>query len=191
MLERVCKQYYQDKEVVDLVMKAFAKLFTNGHLLLWEDISEEDKMILRRATVSYYIPWDIAFKSSNLSSPARPTFNASKNTPNGGTNLNDILVRGVPNLVSLVQMILGWICGPDAISGDIKLFYNSVLLAPEHLPYQRFLFKEGLNPEAKTVEAVIKTLIYSVRLVSAQSEVLIEMITEEVEEKYPQVATFL
>ena len=83
MLERVCKKYYQDKEVVALVMKAFTKLFTNGHLLLWEDIGEEDKMILRRATISYYIPWDIAFKSSSLSSPARPTFNASKNTPNG------------------------------------------------------------------------------------------------------------
>ena len=34
MLERVCKKYYQDKEVVDLVMKVFTKLFTNGHLLL-------------------------------------------------------------------------------------------------------------------------------------------------------------
>ena len=102
MLEKVCERYFKDKPVVEMVEKAFKKLMTNGHLLLWEDVSEEDKMILRRATVSYWIPWDINF-SGSISTPARPTFNASKNTPQG-TNLNDIIVRGVPNLVNLLHM---------------------------------------------------------------------------------------
>ena len=146
-------------------------------------------MILRRAAVSYYIPWDIAF-SGSISTPARPTFNASKNTPNG-TSLNDTLVRGIPNLVKLLHMVLGWICGPEAISGDISQFYNSVLLWKDHLPYQRFLYKKGLDPNGETIEGVIKTLIYGVRSVSSQTETLIRRISETIVEKHPLVALFL
>ena len=83
-------------------------------------------MILKRATVSYWIPWDITF-SGSISTPARPTFNASKNTPQG-TNLNDIVVRGSPNLVNLLHMVLGWMAGPEAIYGDITMFITASYL---------------------------------------------------------------
>ena len=61
MLDRVCMKYYQDKEVVDLIVKAFKKLHDNGHIKFWEDLTNTEKDILKRATVSYYIPWDINF----------------------------------------------------------------------------------------------------------------------------------
>ena len=189
MLERICKKYYQDKEVTKMIEAAFEKLSSRGHLVFWEDVSEQEKIILKRAAVSYYIPWDISF-SGSISTPARLTFNASKNTPNG-TSLNDVLVRGVPNLVKLLHMILGWVCGPEAISGDISQFYNAVLLHPEHLPYQRFLYKKGLDPNAETIEGIIKTLIYGVRSVSSQTETLVRRISEEIEETHPLVAFFL
>ena len=168
MLDRVCMKYYHDKEVVELIVKAFKKLYDNGHIKFWKDLTETEKNILKRAPVSYFIPWDINF-SGSISTPARPTFNASKNTPRG-TNLNDTIVKGIPNFVSLLHMSLGWVSGPEAISGDISQFFNAVLLHLDHLPYQRFVFRDGLNPEAKLLEGVICTLIYGVRSVSAQTD---------------------
>ena len=68
MLEKICKKYQGDPVVVRLIKAAFEKLTNRGHLVFWEDIPEEEKMILRRAAVSYYIPWDIAF-SGSISTP--------------------------------------------------------------------------------------------------------------------------
>ena len=120
MLDKVCDKYCKDVEVVELIEKAFKKLHTNGHIKFWDEISEVEKEILKAAPVSYYIPWDVAF-SGSISTPARPTFNASKNTPRG-TNLNDTIVKGIPNLISLLHMVLGWVAGPEAITGDISQF---------------------------------------------------------------------
>ena len=187
MLDRVCSKYSKDADVVQMIEKAFIKL--NGHLRYWDELSESEKKILQNAPIAHYIPWDVAF-SGSISTPARPTFNASKNTPKG-TNLNDVLAKGIPNLVSLLQMILGWVAGPKAICGDISQFYNCVLLDPNHLPYQRFLFKSHMDPSKPALEGVIRNLIYGVRSVAAQSEEVISLIAEKVKLDFPHVANFL
>ena len=189
MLDRVCTKYLHDKDVVELIMKAFNKLYVNGHIKFLDELSKSDLNLMERAPVSYYIPWDIAF-SGSISTPARPTFNASKNTP-GGTNLNDILAKGIPNLVNLLHMTIGWISGPQAICGDISQFYNVVLLHPDHYPYQRFVFRENLDPNSKLLEGIIVTLIYGVASVSAQTEELINLIADEIHDTNPIVADFL
>ena len=189
MLDRVCTKYFRDKEVSELIVKAFKKLQDNGHIKFLEKLSTSELAILKNAPVSYYIPWDVAF-SGSISTPARPTFNASKNTP-GGTNLNDTLAKGIPNLVNLLHMTLGWIAGPEAISGDISQFYNAVMLHSDHFPYQRFLFRDGLDPSSQLLEGIIVTLIYGVTSVSAQTEELINLIADRIQEKCPNVANFL
>ena len=189
MLDRVCGKYCHDKEVVEMIEKAFRKLINKGHMKFWEELTSEEKRILMDSKVAHYIPWDVAF-SGSISTPARPTFNASKNTPNG-TNLNDVLAKGIPSLVSLLEMILGWMAGPAALSGDISQFYNCVQLYPPHLPYQRFLFKPSLDPKKEAVEGVIRTLIYGVRSVAAQTEEVVSLIAEEIMMTKPDVANFL
>ena len=189
MLERVCLKYAKDEEVVDLIEKAFKKLKDNGHLVFTEGLSAAEKDALASAEIAHYIPWDVAF-SGSVSTPARPTFNASKNTPKG-SNLNDVLAKGIPNLVSLLNIILGWVAGPQAISGDISQFYNCVLLELGHLQFQRFLYKPRLNPSQPALEGVIRTLIYGVRSVSAQTEEVIALIAAKVSNDYPHVANFL
>ena len=134
MLERICKKYFQDKEVTKMIEAAFEKLLSQGHLVFWEDVSEQEKMILKRAAVSYYIPWDISF-SGSISTPARPTFNASKNSPNG-TILNDVLVQGVPNLVKLLHMILGWVCGPEAYEIATFVAITTFVVRGFHTPHK-------------------------------------------------------
>ena len=48
-----------------------------------------------------------------------------------------------------------------------------------------------MDPNAKVLEGVIRSLIYGVRSVSAQTEVLINMIAEKILTEHPQVALFL
>lgn len=189
MLDRVCQKYVKDPEVVEMIEKAFKKLHDKGFVKFINELSQEEREILQKSTIAHYIPWDVAF-SGSISTPARPTFNASKNTPHG-TNLNDVLAKGVPNLVNLLHIVLRWVAGPVALAGDISQFYNCVELHPDHLPFQRFVFKEGMDPKKQAMEGVIRTLIYGVRSVSAQSEEIIQLIADKVKEDYPHVAEFL
>ena len=48
---------------------------------------------------------------------------------------------------------------------------------------QKFLFKEGLCKEAKTIVGVIHTLIYGVRSVAAQSEAGIGKLCDSIQDK--------
>ena len=73
------------------------------------------------------IQYDVAFKEGSISTPARPVFYASSKTP-GGSSLNDLLAKGQPDIVRLIDMVLGWRMGPSAFIGDIRQFYNTVLL---------------------------------------------------------------
>ena len=56
---------------------------------------------------------------------------------------------------------------------------------------QRVLYKEDLNPEGEVQEAIIKTLIWGIKSVSAQSECSIIKLAAHVKEKYPLLADFL
>ena len=59
------------------------------------------------------------------------------------------------------------------------------------IPFQKFLFKKGLNKEAKTEVGVILTLIYGVRSVAAQTEAGIYKRCILIEKNFPEVAKLL
>ena len=88
-------------------------------------------------------------------------------------------------------MVRDWKMGPSALSGDIKQFYNSILLHQDFWQYQKILLKEKLNVNAKTRAAIIKTLIYGVRPVVNQCEEVIKLLAEDISEDYPEVAKML
>ena len=92
--------------------------------------------------LSYTIPWDINFKEGSMSTPARPTFDASSKT-SGGCSLNDNLARGRTDLVSLFSMVMGWLIGPVGLHGDISQFYNRVLLDKSHWKFQKVVWYDG------------------------------------------------
>ena len=56
---------------------------------------------------------------------------------------------------------------------------------------QRFLYKEGLDPNNETKEGVITTLIYGVKSSSCQTEVTKEKLADSIEKDKPEVAEFL
>ena len=77
-------------------------------------------------------------------------------------------------------MVLKWLVGPVALVGDISQFYNCVLLRKEHWKFQRVVGYKNLDPNNKLVRGIVKTLIYGVRCVSAQTEHVKKLLEERV-----------
>ena len=150
-----------------MINHSFQKLFDREHFAYLEDLPDNVKKKIKNAKTSYTIPYDIAFKEGSFSTPARPVFDASAKTP-GGESLNNLLAKGSPEMVRLIDMMLDWRMGPSALTVDIKQFYNNVLLHQDHWQYQKILLRKNLDPEAEIVTVIIKTLIYGVKPVGYQ-----------------------
>ena len=143
-LENICKKYGANTEVSDTIMKGFQKLIDRKHIYPWKDLSEETQKRIESAPSSYFIPWDVGIKETSVSTPARPTFDASSRTP-AGSSLNDLLAKGNPDLIDLVHMVLNWLVGPVAICGDISQFYNTVHLSENHWQYHQVLWYKNMD----------------------------------------------
>ena len=189
-LENVCRKYGKDEHVKEMINQSFKKLFDRGHFVYLKDLPEDVRLKIINAMTSYTIPYDVAFKEGSISTPARPVFDASAKTP-GGESLNNLLAKGIAEMVRLLDMMLDWRMGPSALTGDIRQFFNNVLLHPDHWQYQKILIKKDLDPEAEVVTAIIKTLIYGVKPVGNQCDEVIKLLADDVWEEFPEVATML
>ena len=167
-LQNVCRKYSGSPEVKTMIMKGFQKLIDKGHILRLDQLDEHDRKMIK-SSPNYTIPWDVGFKQESLSTPARPTFDASSKSQ-GGLSLNENLARGKASLINMVNMVLNWQIGPVAMTGDISQFYNCVALRKEHWRYQRVVWYRDLDPQNELVRGVVVSLIYGVRCVSAQTE---------------------
>ena len=195
ILDQQCYKYFKDEETRDLIVKAFDKLLKNGQMVLWKDLTDEEKKTIEAKVVSHYIVWRVVFKPS-ISTPARTVFDGSQNTKaredgSGGRCLNDAVVKGRVVTLNLVKLVLRFEIGPEALQGDLKQFYASIKLVQDQWNLQRVLLKENLDPNSEVQEAVIKTLIWGIKCVSAQSETAIIKLAEAIKDTYPLLADFL
>merc|ERR1711873_140114 len=186
VLDQQCIRYSKDADTGASVAKAFKKLKHNGQMALWKDLTEEERSIISSKKVSHYLVWRVVFKES-VSSPSRVVFDGSQKTKlredgSGGRCLNDAIVKGRVTTLNLVKMVLKFSVGKYATQGDLRQFYASIKLVPEQWNLQRILYKENLDPDAVVQEAVIKTLIWGVKSVSAQSECAIIKLAEAIKE---------
>ena len=166
------------------------KLLDNGHIVLLDDLPPEKRDRIKSASSSYTIPADVAFKEGSVSTPARWVFDAGSKT-SLGFSLNDLLAKGTIDLVRLVDMVLDWRMGASAFCGDIRQFYNSILLSEEHWQFQKVLLKKSLDPQSKVLVGIIITLIYGVKPVGNQCEEVIKLLVDEIKESFPDVAKLL
>ena len=102
-LDAICCRYKNDAESRSGILKAWENIRTNGHLIFLDELNVEDRKELEQPMVSYWIPWNMAFKDS-ISTPVRTVFDASAATPSG-LSLNGCLAIGTPNLVKLLSML--------------------------------------------------------------------------------------
>ena len=194
ILTQQCRRYHGDVDTRNAIVKAFAKLFNNGHAALLKDLKPEDRGFLDKE-IQYHIPWRVVF-SSSPTTPIRPVLDASSRTSfrkdkSGGRSLNDIVAKGKVESINLVKVLLRFVTGSFAVVGDLKQFYNAFKLEKEQWNLQRFLWVEDLDPNGEVLEAVIKTLIYGVKSVSAQTEFALSELAKMVETSNPELARFL
>ena len=76
-MNNVCRKYNKNPEVRNKIMKGFQKLVDRGHIIAWHDLTPEQRKKIESSNASYCIPWDLGFKETSTSTPARPTFDAS------------------------------------------------------------------------------------------------------------------
>ena len=188
-LENVSRKYFKDEKVKNEVNAAFEKLRSRGHIKFYEDLSADQRKILD-TEVGYTIPWDVVWKESSLSTPARTVYDASSKT-SSGYSLNDILATGIPDLAKLVDVLLDWHIGPTAFVGDVSQFYCSVGLVEESWPYQKILLRENLNPNGRLIKAVIVSAIFGVCSSGGQSEEAIKKFCEIIKTSHPDVVNLL
>ena len=143
----------------------------------------------------YYVPWRLQFKDS-ISTPCRAVLDGSSRTKfrpdgTGGRCLNDLVMKGKIETLNLVKMLLRFCTGLFAVTTDLQQFYNACKLLPQQWNLQRFLYRANMDPGNPVLEAVIMTLIYGIKSVSAQSEHALKLLADYIREKYPEVAKFL
>ena len=185
----ICRKYHGDVKVKTEILGAFEKLRNKGHMKYYEDLNVDQKNMLNSQT-GYTIPWDVVWKESSISTPARTVFDASSKTSTG-YSLNDVLATGIPDLVRLLDVLLDWHIGPVAFVGDVSQFYCTIGLLEKSWPFQKLLLKEDLNPNGKLIRAVIISAIFGVCSSGGQSEEVVKKFCELIKVDHEEVARLL
>ena len=126
-MKNVCIKYSKTPGLKEAIHKGFQRLIDRGHIIPLSELTAAQREAIDTTPISYTIPWDAGFKETSVSTPARPTFDASSKT-SSGYSLNDCLAKGNASLIDLVSMVLNWMIGSHAVAGDISQFYNTVEL---------------------------------------------------------------
>ena len=195
VLDQQCTKYFHDDQTREAIVAAFKKLFDNGHIVKLDDLSEEQKTKFLYKPTQHHIPWRVVFKESPTT-PARPVLDASSGTRKreggkGGRCLNDLVCKGKVETLHLVNLLLRFLVGQHALTGDLTQFYNACKLAAHQWNLQRLLYRENLDPNLPIIEYIIITLIYGVKCVSAQTEYAMTLLADLIRQEYPELADFI
>ena len=145
------------------VLAAHTKLTSGGYVCALSDLPpDEHHWIEGTLDAGYIIPWRVVWKLASLSTPCRMVFDASSKTP-GGESLNNILAKGENKLSKIHNMLIRFRSKPGAFSCDVKMAYNQIRLDPSCYRYQKYLWKNDLDPGQPVIIMIVKTLIYGVR----------------------------
>ena len=194
VINQQIKKYGKDEFTKKTILEAFDKLFKNGHAKLLSQLLPEETIFLNKE-VQHHLIWRVVF-SGSVTTPTRPVMDASARTPfrkdgSGGKSLNDLVCKGKIESLNLIKVLLRFVVGKAAFTGDLRQFYNACKLNNDQWNLQRFLWVENLDPDGEIIEAVMTTLIYGVASVSAQTEFAMLELADLIEESNPDLALFL
>jgi hypothetical protein len=164
-------------------LKSHQKLLDRGHVLWEEDLPAAFKEAIKRTPgPGYFIPWRIVHNEGSLSTPCRMVFDASSKTP-GGESLNGCLAKGKNRLCKIQHLLLRFRKGREALSADISMAYNGTKLHPDHLKYQKYLWRDNLEPKDPVKVMYVCTLIYGVKPSGQQCQVSLEKLAGDFRQK--------
>lgn len=116
-----------------------------GHMRLVTPLEGNQPTKLHDGTstfTSYYLPHHAVIKMESSTTKCRVVFDASSKTSNG-TSLNDAQLIGPVLQDSLVNLLTRWRAHRIVIKADIAKMYRQVLVAEQHQPYQRIIWRNS------------------------------------------------
>ena len=155
------KKAEKSDRVREGIVASHKKLADRGFVVRVADLEPEVKKYVDELN-GYVIPWRTVDKESSISTPVRMVFDASSRTP-GGESLNNILAKGVNSLGNLFSILMKFRMRKAGFTADVSMAYNGVKLDPKHVPYQKFLWKQGMLATNELEMWVVLTLIYGVK----------------------------
>ena len=159
----------KNPEMREDILKSHKKLESRGYVIAEVDLPEDVKEYLEIiGGAGYYIPWQVVFKPSSLTTPVRIVMNASSATP-GGKSLNTILAKGANTLSKIYDTLLCFRSDKYALTSDVSMAYNGVSLEPKYYKFQRYLWKKELDPKNPIITMVTRTLMYGVKPAGQQT----------------------
>ena len=166
---------------VDQVKESMNKLVSRGYVVPYDSMTKEEKEVIDKHPLEYYIPTSIVFKGNSISTPSRVCLDASAKTTTGFA-LNDILPKGNISM-KISKMLQRWRLFPIGISGDISKFYNCFYLDPEQWHLQKLRWNFDLDPEGLFQTLIVKSVIYGLKNSAYSCEVGLKKIADI----YPEV----
>ena len=162
----------------DDTIKSHQKLVDKGHVISEKELTKEYREAMGKLPgEGYFIPWRTVYNDGSLSTPCRLVFDASSKTP-GGESLNGVLAKGQNRLAKLQHLLMRFRLGKEAVTADISMAYNGTKLRPEHLKFQKYLWRKDLNPANPTEVRFVATLIYGVKPSGQQCQVALEKLAD-------------
>ena len=177
----------KNPDMLQDVIKSHNKLRSKGHVVAYSELTDNERAVMDSSPgPGYFIPWRTVYKESSLSTPCRMVFDASARTPNGGESLNNILAKGQNKLAKIMSVLMKFRTKRSAFTADVSMAYNGVKLHVEHYKYQRYLWREDLNPANPLIVMIVRTLIYGVRPSGNQTTAGFVKLSEHCKLNYPE-----
>ncbi|XP_044573965.1 uncharacterized protein LOC123258153 [Drosophila ananassae] len=130
---------------------------------------------------NFYLPHHAFFKPDSTTTKVRVVFNASCPTFNG-KSLNDILHPGPVLQSDLTLQVLRWRFFRFVFNADITKMYRQILVAPEHTPFQRILFRDA-NDQICDYE--LKTVTFGVNCAPFLAIRVLQQLAKDVRTTFP------
>ena len=81
--------------------------------------------------------------------------------------------------MNLLRMIIRFVTGSFAITGDLQQFYCCCKLIAEEMNFTRFLYHPDMDPNSEPFEYLFQALIYGLKSASAQTEYMKKKLADE------------
>ena len=183
-LNRLEKSLQRDPDLHSKYNQVLEEYSVLGHM----EIVSPKELIRNEKICSYYLPHHAVTKPDSITTKTRVVFNAS-NPSSNGVSLNDVLYTGPVLQTDLTTLILKWRFYRFVFNADIEKMYRQILVHPDHVPYQRILFRKLANSDVQDYE--LKTVTFGVNCAPYLAIRTLLQLADDVQYTFPFAAAIL
>ena len=157
------------------IINSFNKLLKLDYVEPLKNMPKElqDEILSKKL---HFIPWNVVYKITSVSTPCRIVFNGSFKTKTG-KSINNILCKGIPRL-NLLPLALVLVRDPILLTMDIQKFYNSCIIPTNNYHLQCMFWQPELDEHETPEIYILKTHTYGMTSSSRVLEVCLERIAQ-------------